>query len=98
MVTVRQGEMRCFCSRHPLLAKYGRDAKGELFLHVRVFKQTRLYAEVVIGANAQVQITCRECLRKHRVKIIQGLPQLEAVENGSDGDGVPGDGTQVART
>lgn len=89
----KTGEMRCFCSRRPLLAKYGRDAKGELFLHIKVFKQTRLYAEVVIGANAEVQVTCRECLRKHKVKIIQGTPQLEVVKQDGNRDTFPGDRT-----
>lgn len=96
-MTSKTGEMRCFCSRRPLLAKYGRDPKGELFLHIKVFKQARLYAEIRVSANAQVRITCRECLREHRVKIVQDAPRLEVIEKDDIDAGVPGDGTQVAR-
>lgn len=69
--------MRCFCARKPLLAIYGRDLKsGELFIHIRVYKQTKVYAEIYISANAEIKILCRECLRLHKVKIIQGVPSL----------------------
>lgn len=79
----RPGEMRCFCSRHPLLARYGRDEHGELYIHIKVFKQSRVFAEITIGASAKVEIRCRECLRLHKVKIIQGSPRLEPVEIGT---------------
>jgi hypothetical protein len=61
-------ELRCFCARAPLLAMYGIDERGALYVHVRVFKQKRIYGEVLIKEGT-VQIHCRECLRWNTVKI-----------------------------
>jgi hypothetical protein len=58
-------ELRCFCGRKPLLATYGID-KGELFVHIRVYKQSRIYGEAVIKGGT-VKLHCRECLRWHTV-------------------------------
>lgn len=64
-------ELRCFCRRRPLLALCGRDTKtGEPFVHVKVFKQDRIFAEVV-ATEGTVSIRCRECLRWFRVKIVR---------------------------
>lgn len=63
-------ELRCFCSRKPLLATYGLDSDSKLYVHVRVFKQHRIYGEVIIKGG-EVKIHCRECLRWHRVIIKQ---------------------------
>lgn len=76
-----KNEMRCFCTRHPLLAVYGVDDKGELYIHVKVYKQSRVYAELFISADAEVKIRCRECLRMHKIKIISGQPQLNETED-----------------
>lgn len=76
-----KNEMRCFCSRHPLLAVYGIDEDGELYLHIKVYKQTRVYAEIFVSANAKVKIRCRECLRFHTVKIVSGNPQLKEIKD-----------------
>lgn len=61
-------ELRCFCSRHPLLAKVGKDNLGDPFVHLRVYKAKRLYAEMVATAGV-VRIRCRECLRWHLITI-----------------------------
>ena len=61
-----RGELRCYCSRRPLLALYGLDAKGELFLHVKVYKGDRIYGEMILS-RGDVLLRCRECLRWHRV-------------------------------
>lgn len=62
-------ELRCYCRRKPLLALCGRDSEsGEPFVHVKVFKQDRIYAEVV-ATSGEVRIRCRECLRWFTVKI-----------------------------
>jgi hypothetical protein len=66
----RQQELRCFCARKPLLATYGVNKKGKLFVHVKVYKQTRLYGEVLV-TDGTVQLHCRECLRWHTVVIRQ---------------------------
>lgn len=65
-----QQDLRCFCSRRPLLAKCGRDERGEPFIWVKVFKQGRIYGEVV-ATSGTVKLRCRECLRWHQVKIVR---------------------------
>jgi hypothetical protein len=62
-------ELRCFCSRKPLLAVYGLN-DGELYVHVRIFKQQRIFGEVVVTGGT-VQLHCRECLRWHKVVMRQ---------------------------
>lgn len=61
-------ELRCFCSRHPLLAVYGLDEKGNRYVHVRIYKQNRIFGEVV-ATGGEVKLHCRECLRWHKVVI-----------------------------
>jgi len=65
-----KNELRCFCSRSPLLAIYGVDEHGKLYVHVKIFKQNRIYGEVLVR-EGRVSLHCRECLRWHTVKIIQ---------------------------
>lgn len=67
---------------------YGKDEHDELYIHIKVFKQSRVFAEITIGASAKVQIRCRECLRLHKVKIIQGSPRLEPLEGPPAGTGI----------
>lgn len=69
-------EVRCFCSKRPLLGLAGRDEEGKLFVHVRVFKQKRLYADVVIH-EGRVSLCCRECFRWHEVIIRADLEMAE---------------------
>jgi hypothetical protein len=61
-------DLRCFCGRSPLLAIYGVDEDGNLFVHVRVYKGKRLYHESVLYGGI-VKLRCRECYRWHRVLI-----------------------------
>jgi hypothetical protein len=63
-------ELRCFCAREPLLATYGIDERGKLYVHVRIFKQRRIFGEVVV-TEGKVSLHCRECLRWHKVVIKQ---------------------------
>lgn len=63
-------ELRCFCAREPLLAVYGLDEKGKLFVHVKVYKQHRLFAETVTYGG-EIMLRCRECLRWQKVVINQ---------------------------
>lgn len=74
-------ELRCFCSRTPLLATYGVDEKGKLYVHVKVYKQRRIYGEILVSDAATVRILCRDCIRWHTVKIVQpGVAKLEETE------------------
>lgn len=62
MAHLTKNELRCFCSRSPLLAMYGLDARGRTYVHIKVYKQRRIYGESV-HYGGEVRIKCRECLR-----------------------------------
>lgn len=64
----REHELRCFCRSKPLLATYGIDSFGVLFVHVKVYKGDRIYGEIVVEGGL-VKLHCRNCLRWHRVNI-----------------------------
>jgi hypothetical protein len=61
-----KNELRCFCRRSPLLATFGIDEKGKLYVHVKIYKQQRIFGEVLI-VEGVVKLHCRECLRWHKV-------------------------------
>jgi hypothetical protein len=63
---LKHSELRCFCARKPLLATYGIDENGRIYLHQKTFKQNRLYAESIIYSG-EVMIHCRDCYRWHRI-------------------------------
>lgn len=62
-------DLRCFCSRKPLLGVYGIDEKGRLYVHTRVYKQGRVFGEAVYYGGT-VNLLCRECLRWNEVVIL----------------------------
>lgn len=70
-------ELRCFCSRSPLLAVYGIDTDGRLFVHVKIYKQHRIYGEFVVKGG-DISLKCRECYRWYRIFIREdsGRPRL----------------------
>lgn len=61
-------DLRCFCSRKPLLGVYGIDVRGRLYVHCRVYKQNRIYGDW-IAYGGEVRLCCRECLRWHLIVI-----------------------------
>lgn len=72
----REHELRCFCKRQPLLATFGVDSKGQLFVHVKIYKANRIFGELVIEGGV-VKIRCRECLRWHTIRLRPGSAFLE---------------------
>jgi hypothetical protein len=72
----REHELRCFCARNPLLATYGIDKRGNLFIHVKIWKSDRIFGELVIEVGI-VKIRCRNCLRWHVVRIVGRKATLE---------------------
>jgi hypothetical protein len=62
----REHELRCFCRTQPLLATYGVDASGELFVHIKIYKQSRIFGEIIFK-DGVAKIKCRNCLRWHKV-------------------------------
>ena len=70
--------LRCFCRYKPILAVMKRDRQGKPFVHIKVFKSNRIYAEVVFS-RGDMRVRCRECYRWHQVRIVQQRAQLEDV-------------------
>jgi hypothetical protein len=75
----REKEIRCFCRRKPLLATYGIDKHGTLFVHVKIYKANRIFGELVIEGGV-VKIRCRECLRFHTIRVTGRLATLEETD------------------
>lgn len=69
--------IRCECSARPILAIARLSEDGKWVIHVRAYKQHRIYAEVVIDSGSP-RIRCRECLRWHQINIKRA--RVEAVE------------------
>lgn len=64
-------DLRCICSRRPLLAYFGRDESGNPYLHQKVYKQRRLYSESIFtGGTASIK--CRECFRWTNIRLTVG--------------------------
>lgn len=81
-----KNQLRCpACRGHPLLAVYGVDERGRVYLHVKVYKQDRIYGEII--AFGDISLKCRECNRWHHLHIdnkevkIQQADPPEAVKS-----------------
>lgn len=75
-----QAEIHCYCRHRPLLGIYGIDQEGHLYVHVKVYKGGKIYAEVITkGDGATSQIRCRECERWFSV-VIHELNPPELLE------------------
>lgn len=63
--------IRCsFCARKPLLATFGIDRERKPFVHVKVYKQKRIFANLV-ATGGPVHIQCRECNRWLRINFVR---------------------------
>ena len=72
---VSKNKLNCFCARKPLLAIWGNDEDGKPYVHVRIFKQNRIYGDV-IAYGGVVKVRCRECFRWHRIRFVQERAEL----------------------
>lgn len=61
----------CACGRAPTLAFQGHDKKGEPYVHVKVFKQKRVYGEV-IARGGKVTVMCPHCERGTTIRMSVG--------------------------
>lgn len=64
---------------------YGVDVHGELYVHVKIYKQGKVYGEVYCTGGT-VLIRCRNCFRLNRVTFVsRELANLSAslVEEGA---------------
>lgn len=73
-----ENDLRCFCSHEPLIARWGIDKHGNAFLHLKVYKQRRLYSEVIVPQGSEVRIRCRNCLRWHKITV-RKMPEFSQV-------------------
>jgi hypothetical protein len=62
-------ELRCVCAREPLLALYGVTESGLPYVHVKIYKQRRIYGEMFV-TEGKVELRCRECFRWYTVRIV----------------------------
>lgn len=85
-----RNELRCYCRRQPLLATYGLDERGKTYLHVKVYKNRRIFGEILVtGSQSTVQLRCRECMRWFTV-VFKPEPELiETVEPDSVAGAAP---------
>lgn len=60
-------EVRCECSRRPLLAKAGIE-NGEPFLWIRHTKSSRPVIDVKVKGG-RAEVVCRECRRVWRIRL-----------------------------
>ena len=75
--------LRCFCSGHPILAVVKLDSRRHPFVHIKVYKGRRIYAEIVFS-RGDMRVRCRDCYRWHQIRIIQEHAVLEDVPDGED--------------
>lgn len=59
--------IRCFCTKHPLLAVCGRTTAGELFVHVKHRMGSKTAESVHLGGT--VRLKCYHCGRWHTVRM-----------------------------
>lgn len=76
MKQVTKNDLRCECRRKPLLAIFGLDDRGKVYLHVKVYKGRRVFGEILV-TQGEVELRCRECLRWYKVIVpARGKPEL----------------------
>lgn len=75
-----RNELRCFCRREPLLAVYGVDKRGKLYIHVKIWKNRRVYGEMLV-TEGRVHLRCRECMRWHQVHINPGKQTAKLMQS-----------------
>lgn len=80
MKQATKNELRCECRRRPLLAMYGLDDKGGIYVHVKIYKSRHIYGEILV-LQGIMELRCRECLRWYRLVVPpKGKPQLIETE------------------
>lgn len=83
-MTVVDGEpLRCFCRGKPILAVMKLDNRKKPFVHIKVYKASRIYAEIVFS-RGDMRVRCRECYRWHQIRIVHERAVLEDVPDEED--------------
>jgi hypothetical protein len=64
-------DLRCFCRRRPLLALYGVDRNGKLYIEVKVYKQREVYGHIITTLrDGEIKLFCRECHRWYVITVV----------------------------
>lgn len=63
-----KSDIRCVCSRKPLLGIWGIDDKGKAYVHVMIYKQSRIFGQVLFSEGV-AHLWCRECHRWTRLRL-----------------------------
>lgn len=79
----RTHDLRCECRHKPLLATYGLDREGQLFVHVKVYKGQRIYCEIYLQGGI-ARLLCRECFRWHHITFRQTRVELTTARSPED--------------
>lgn len=59
-----------------MLAVYGLDSAGQVYVHIKVYKNRRIYGEVLVMQGSNISIHCRECLRWYTLAVGPTKPKL----------------------
>jgi hypothetical protein len=73
----------CFCSKRPILAIVS-VTDGQVTVHIKVYKQGKIYAETFIERPERISLRCRECGRLQTLQVVRGAPQLVETESPPD--------------
>jgi uncharacterized Fe-S cluster-containing radical SAM superfamily protein len=68
-----------------LLAIWGTDESGRPYVHVRIFKQSRIYGDV-IAYDGEVKVRCRDCFRWHRIRFVHERAELVEISTPTELD------------
>jgi len=87
-------DLRCFCRRKPLLALYGIDKTGHLYVEVKVYKQRVIFGHIVMRLrDGEISLFCREChrwyvisVRPDDIAVLQEIPSPIEEEAADDGN------------
>lgn len=71
-----KNDLRCLCRHAPLLAVFGLDGRGRLYLHIKVYKQDRIFGNLILRGGP-VELQCRECFRWHVINFSSSGPVME---------------------
>ena len=61
-------QIRCICAVHPILAIARVSSTGTRFVHIRIYKQKKIYGEIVVESGL-VRIRCRSCGRWYSLHV-----------------------------
>lgn len=70
--------LTCTCNLKPLLAMWGVDENGNAYLHVRVYKQDRVYAEVY--TIDPIMLYCRACGMWWNINVRNAKDRMKPVD------------------